>query len=203
MTLALGTGTGRTAFGRAFVGAFNAGSGGRLQAKLIGIGSPISAGLGQGSFRILIRIKTTAGPLDLAFDALLLDRAIGVVLLASYPKQHVVASTSLLALQKLAAHFQYGFTVRNLTPPTIAGTPQAGQTLTADPGRWGGAPSSFAYQWSRCDGAGANCAAIAGAVGPTYVLGTGDSGTRVGVVVTASNTVTSTSLAASATAPVK
>jgi hypothetical protein len=92
--------------------------------------------------------------------------------------------------------------VRNLTAPTIAGTPQAGQTLTADPGRWAGAPSSFAYQWSRCDAAGANCAPIAGAVGQTYVLGTAEVGSRITVTVTAANTVTSQSLPAAATAAV-
>jgi hypothetical protein len=30
-------------------------------------------------------------------------------------------------------------------PPTISGTPQQGQMLTADAGSWTGAPSGFAY----------------------------------------------------------
>src|SRR6266545_3433232 len=39
----------------------------------------------------------------------------------------------------------------NDTPPSIAGTPQAGQTLTASPGSWSGTqPLSYTYQWRRC-----------------------------------------------------
>src|SRR5205823_2659633 len=81
--------------------------------------------LGQGAFRILVRVKTRLGTLDIALGGIVLDRALGLVLLVSYPKKHVGAATALLALRKLAPHFQYGFTVRNLTPPTIGGAPQA------------------------------------------------------------------------------
>ena len=199
----LGTTAKRTAFGKAVVQGFNADSGGALRATLVGVGNLVPIPLGQGAFRILIRMKTRIGTLDLALGALLLDRALGLVVLASYPKKHIAAATTAAALGKLAPHFQYGFTVRNLTPPTIAGTPQAGQTLTADPGQWGGAPSSFAYQWSRCDANGANCTPIAGAVGQTYVLGTAEVGTRVSVTVTAANTVTSQAMPAAATTAVK
>jgi len=199
----LSTSSGRTQLGKVFVGVFNEGTRGALKARLVAVGNLIPVGLGQGAFRLLVRIKTKTGTVELAFDALQLDRAIGFLLLASYPKKQVGASTSLLAMSKLAAHFQYGFTVRNLTPPTITGAPQAGQTLTADPGQWAGAPSSFAYQWSRCDGAGANCTAIPGAVSQTYVLGTAESGARVTVVVTAANTVSSIAMPATPTAPVR
>ena len=48
----------------------------------------------------------------------------------------------------------------NVTLPTISGTPQAGQTLTANTGTWAGTqPITYTYQWQRCDSAGATCAA--------------------------------------------
>lgn len=59
----------------------------------------------------------------------------------------------------------------NVVPPSITGTVGIGNTLTANPGSWqGDAPISFAYQWQRCDAAGANCTNIAGATSSTYVM---------------------------------
>lgn len=72
--------------------------------------------------------------------------------------------------------------------PTIAGSAQLGQTLTTTSGSWSGAnPLTFAYQWLRCDGAGQNCPAIAGATSPTYTLAANDVGLTIRVTVTASN----------------
>ena len=54
--------------------------------------------------------------------------------------------------------------------PTIVGTAQTGKTLAAVPGAWaGGKPVVFAYQWQRCDAAGAGCAPIVGATAETYL----------------------------------
>ena len=76
----------------------------------------------------------------------------------------------------------------NTAAPTIAGTPEDGETLTAEPGTWSGTgPITFGYQWRRCDGAGANCADIAGASAQTYTAGAADVGATLRVEVTASN----------------
>ena len=76
----------------------------------------------------------------------------------------------------------------NTVPPTITGTATKGETLVAGTGTWSGtAPISFAFEWRRCDDAGADCATIAGATGTTYVLGDADVGRRMRVLVTASN----------------
>ena len=44
--------------------------------------------------------------------------------------------------------------------PSISGTPREGQTLTAGVGSWTGDPTSYAYQWLRCDALGTACSAI-------------------------------------------
>lgn len=42
---------------------------------------------------------------------------------------------------------QYPFAVENLTAPSISGSPVVGQTLTATPGTWNLAATTFHYQW--------------------------------------------------------
>jgi hypothetical protein len=74
----------------------------------------------------------------------------------------------------------------NVTAPSISGTPAQGQTLTATNGTWGGStPITYAYEWRRCDAAGANCLAVA--TGASYTLVAGDLGSTMRVAVTATN----------------
>ncbi|MGH3135074.1 MAG: DUF7594 domain-containing protein, partial [Gaiellaceae bacterium] len=74
------------------------------------------------------------------------------------------------------------------SPPTITGTLQEGEMLTAAPGTWNGSqPMTFAYQWQRCDASGAGCTDIATATGASYALTQGDIGATFRLVVTATN----------------
>ena len=97
-----------------------------------------------------------------------------------------------------AAQAQYGPT--NTAPPSISGTAEVGQTLTAGPGTWNGtATPTFTYQWQRCDAQGNNCASIAGATTQTYTVQSADVGATLRVVVVAtdssgSNSATSISV---------
>jgi len=72
-------------------------------------------------------------------------------------------------------------------PPTISGTAKVGQQLTADPGSWSGNPTSFAYQWERCNADVVICSNIPGATGKTFGLTGVDLGYRLRVTVTAQN----------------
>lgn len=78
--------------------------------------------------------------------------------------------------------------------PALSGTFAVGQTLHVSPGTWTGTqPITLSYQWQRCNGQGVNCAPIAGATGQTYALAAADAGNRVQVLVTAKNSVGTTS----------
>lgn len=71
--------------------------------------------------------------------------------------------------------------------PGISGTARDGSMLTASKGDWTGAPTSYAYQWERCDTAGGSCGSIAGANSFRYTVGSADVGHTLRVVVTATN----------------
>src|ERR1700686_5836743 len=74
---------------------------------------------------------------------------------------------------------------KNTAVPTISGTAKVGETLTAAPGTWSGSPTSYAYQWERCDADVAACSNLLGATSTTYVVPLADLGYRLRVVVTA------------------
>jgi len=88
------------------------------------------------------------------------------------------------------------------TLPAISGLTKVGKTLTATTGTWTGSPTSFSYNWSRCDTHGANCTSISGAAAGTYLLTSSDSGRTLRVSVTARNPGGSTTATSAATAAV-
>jgi hypothetical protein len=90
----------------------------------------------------------------------------------------------------------------NTALPQVTGNAQVGQTLSTSNGTWSGTPTSYAYQWRRCDSAGANCTNVVGATATTYMLATGDAGVTFRANVTATNAVGSSSAASVQTAVV-
>jgi hypothetical protein len=91
----------------------------------------------------------------------------------------------------------------NTSPPSVSGSAQAMQTLSASAGSWSGTlPIGFAYQWRRCDSGGGSCADINGASGQTYMLGSADVGSTIRVTVTGSNAAGSSSASSAPTSVV-
>ncbi len=76
---------------------------------------------------------------------------------------------------------------RSTSPPTLEGTFREGSTLTTGNGIWANSPTSFTYQWLRCDANGNACANIAGATTNSYKLVQADVARTVLSQVTARN----------------
>lgn len=79
------------------------------------------------------------------------------------------------------------------TLPSVGGTMNVGQTLTASVGTWDVLHDQLGYttarQWQRCDTTStASCSDIGGETGATYVLAAGDYGKHIRLQVTATNT---------------
>jgi hypothetical protein len=83
----------------------------------------------------------------------------------------------------------------NTAAPTIVGDVQQGSGVAASTGAWTNSPTSFSYQWMRCD---PSCAAISGATAETYIVTSDDAGNSLEVVVTATNGSGSTSQSSAA-----
>jgi len=73
----------------------------------------------------------------------------------------------------------------NTARPTITGTPRVGEELMANEGTWTGNPTSFSFQWQRCDIDAVTCLDVTGATGQSYGVRLADLGFRLRVAVTA------------------
>jgi hypothetical protein len=92
---------------------------------------------------------------------------------------------------------------KNTVKPSVSGIAQPGEELTAVNGTWTGGIRTFAYQWQRCDTAGANCVDVAGATGKTYGVRGIDVDHTLRVIVTAKNLAGSTNAISDNSAIVK
>ncbi|HTQ67703.1 MAG TPA: hypothetical protein VMI13_03340, partial [Solirubrobacteraceae bacterium] len=90
------------------------------------------------------------------------------------------AQTSLVAAAPLPAPV-------NTALPVISGSSVEGEKLKASSGSWSNSPTSFAYQWQRCNAAGGGCAAITAASSSSYTLTASDVSHTLRVAVTAKN----------------
>ena len=91
----------------------------------------------------------------------------------------------------------------NTTLPAITGTSVQGSALTTSKGTWANSPTSYTYNWLRCDSAGRTCVKIAAATAQTYTLVSGDVGHTIRSAVHASNAAGTGNARSAATAVVK
>jgi Polysaccharide lyase len=79
----------------------------------------------------------------------------------------------------------------NTALPTVSGTTQVGQTLTATNGSWSPTPSNWGYAWQLCDSGGKNCQRSATSANQkTYTVQSSDVGHTIRVQVAANNDFT-------------
>jgi hypothetical protein len=75
----------------------------------------------------------------------------------------------------------------NTVKPSIKGTQKLGYTLTAIKGSWTESPTSYTYQWLRCNSSGGECVSVPGATGVNYHVLVPDHGRTLKVKVSAFN----------------
>lgn len=158
-----------------------------LPTRHLTVGRQRNLHMGDGA--LALPMTVVRGHRRLAFVAsfMVLGRVEAEVDVAAAPGvRHVLHRTrSLLALVR--DRTRRALLPASTSPPTITGT----AVLHADTGGWSDAtkPTSFGYQWQRCDAAGAGCVSIPGAKGPYYAVTANDAGSTLRVLVIARNDV--------------
>jgi len=159
----------------------------------IKLGRTRRLGVGPDSFDLPMTLELLGTRADMHLAAFRVGHVLGIVTVLGEPERSVSRAVMTRLARIMAGRMQTQLVPKNTAPPTISGSPVAGETLTASPGTWSGGRSSFAYQWHRCDAAGAGCVSIPGATGQTYVVANADLGSTLRVAVTARNAVGSAS----------
>jgi hypothetical protein len=153
------------------------------KAVSIGPSRPV-AGFDQG-LAVTLGVALKGGHVYEAFVFLRLDRVL-VEMIAS--STHTIGpGVTTRYTSAIAKHIATELSPIGISVPTITGSAQQGQTLTATAGTWTAPDATFAYQWQQCDAAGANCVDVAGATGQSYAVTPADVGKTLHVVVNATN----------------
>jgi hypothetical protein len=144
--------------------------------------------VGQSSIIVPITF-TFLGALRLPFVLAIVrtDRVVGTLDIGGVVDGKIAVADVRRLAGAVAGHMMEGLTPVSTALPTISGTPQVGATLTAAAGSWTNNPTSFTYQWLRCDAAGANCQPIAGAAAASYLAADADVASTLSVTVVAAN----------------
>jgi hypothetical protein len=152
--------------------------------KDITVGKLRAPHVGDAAVELPIAIKVKNVRVYHSYLVFRIERAIGI--LVTFGARPVVPADTARLATLVVGHIGEGFVPLPVTPPTITGTAQQGQTLSAGAGKWGNSPQ-LAYQWQKCDAAGAACADVAGATAQTYTVTPTDAGATLRVMEKATN----------------
>src|SRR5512136_104871 len=97
------------------------------------------------------------------------------------------AALTLTAVALAVGHAGSATLPVNTGAPVVSGQPYVGKTLTTTTGSWLNSPTSYGYQWIRCDSNGNGCGPIGGAHSTSYVLASADVGHTIESLVSATN----------------
>ena len=167
----------------------------RVQQSAVKIGAIRTPRVGDHAFELPLTITVKAGRVYVSLLYMQLDRVFSQFLTVAIKP---IAGGDNTYATAVASRIGTALTPVVSVAPSITGAAQQGQTLTAAPGTWSDAAASPAYQWQKCDAAGANCADVPGQTGSTYVVQPTDVGTTLRVNVTATNRFGTSTPAASA-----
>jgi hypothetical protein len=159
-----------------------------LKVTYVKLTKPQRLGSGTESMGATFRIGTKAGEMRLVFGAVRVGQVVSICYFAGLPRVRIGVVDAKRLARLAVVHTRTALVPANTAAPTISGTAQMGQTLTAAPGTWLTFPAGYTYQWQRCDSTGAACVAIAGATSTTYVVASDDVGSTLTVAVEAQNT---------------
>jgi len=193
---------GRQAFAQLF--AREIGSSSPFGKSKVTAGKPLGLGAGDDSIALPFAVRTPLGVIRVVIALHRTDRVLSFLVMVGGFNAKLPTSAARTIAKPVAQHMHDGLSPINAVLPTIAGTVQVNQTLTAAAGTWKNGPAKLTYQWQHCDATGANCAAIPGATTPMYVVQATDAGATLRVIETATNTVgsaTATSLQTAAVIP--
>jgi hypothetical protein len=151
------------------------------------VGRPQGLGVGNNSVGVVVHIGTRAGEIRLIFAVIRLGSLDSIIDFAGFPRAQLGIVHAKQLAQISVRRIRAALVPQSTAAPAISGTVVLGQTLSVSTGTWLNFPVTYAYQWERCDAAGANCAAIPGATAQTYAITPNDVGFTLAAVVGATN----------------
>jgi hypothetical protein len=99
----------------------------------------------------------------------------------------VLTAAVVVGVPMAASRTSDGKITKNTALPVVSGSAAKDQILSTTNGTWTYNPTSYTYQWSRCNSGGTNCTTISGATSSWYRLTALDVGAKIRSTVTATN----------------